>query len=397
MNRLPVPAAYQRTESPDNGVLPGRDRSYLHRPLFGDGIAGKSFLQIGSDNGVFCLEALRRGASRAVGIEPYRENIDAARAVAAQFDLSPEFVEADFEEWTATEKFDVVACLNLFHRLSDPVHALRRIVAMANDKIVLEIAVPTFRDVRRGRIGAFTALIRKQPIIALGRPDNKSDSTPGTFMFTPAALEIILNKHYRCFEPVKIMRSPHKGRVIVEARKRTIETLTVVTGPVSAGKSTFIKRLVSDRALRGELSIPHEITAVATPKQISGLPNGPLRHVILEYSLLRPFSRGFRTYAQDPVASFIHQAREINFLTIMTPQDRLRQQRKPGSRRSAKHSKIFSLYETPHFLETLYETWYAHCARHASVKQHVIVENLGEYRFHPADRWRSIFAGLSGH
>jgi SAM-dependent methyltransferase len=387
---------YQRMTLPDGTVLPGHDRSYLNESLFGDGIEGRSYLDIGCFHGYFCLEALRRGARRSAGIESYRESVQAARAIASTFGLSPEYIEADFEEWNTDERFDVISCLNVMHHLYDPIHALRRMVDMAREKLVLEIAVPTFKDLRRRHISPLTALAaRSEPLIALGLPSDDVDLAQRTFIFTPAALKVMLNRHYLGFEPVRIVPSGHKGRMLVTARKRRIETLTVVAGPTAAGKSTLIRRLQSDAALRERLSLPGEISAVATPGTVPGLPAGELRHVILNYDLMRPYGGEFRAFLRDPAATFIRQARNVNFLTILTPQARLLEQlgraelraEKPATRRA----RLEDLYRKPEILKLWYDAWGAFCGSFETARQQVVVENTGEFRSFPWNGWEALF------
>jgi hypothetical protein len=214
-------------------------------------------------------------------------------------------------------------------------------------------------------------------------------------MFTPAALEVFFNRHYAAFEPVQITKSPFKDRAIVEVRKRNIETMTVIAGPTGAGKSTFMERLRSDPALRRSLSIPEEITAVINSGAIGQLPNGPIRHLVWHYDMLRPFDRALRTHARDPLYSLFRTAREINFLTVMTPRDRLQQQLKQNelhkNPESARPRKLYSLYAAPDFLKAWYAAWFAHCAGYPSMAQHLIVENRGDYRYFPAEQWPAIF------
>src|SRR5215210_1064166 len=61
--------SYQSISLPGGVITPGTDRAYLLDTIFQSPFEGKSFLDVGSYLGYFCIEALRRGAIRACGIE----------------------------------------------------------------------------------------------------------------------------------------------------------------------------------------------------------------------------------------------------------------------------------------------------------------------------------------
>jgi hypothetical protein len=55
---------YQKINLPFGLSTPGDDRTQAKQVAFGDRVAGKSVLDIGSYLGAMCLEALERGACR---------------------------------------------------------------------------------------------------------------------------------------------------------------------------------------------------------------------------------------------------------------------------------------------------------------------------------------------
>ena len=112
-----------------------RRRSNLYPLIFGDCFRDKSILEIGTGDGTYRLEALRRGAARAVCIEPYIEDFVAARAAAVGYSFSPEYIHADFESWASEEQFDVVICLNSLQQMYDPIHSLRKLVGLARETL----------------------------------------------------------------------------------------------------------------------------------------------------------------------------------------------------------------------------------------------------------------------
>jgi len=87
---------------------------------------GRSVLDLGCNEGFFCLEAKRRGAAHVHGIDNNEGIITAAkrRAEAEGFDIR--FSVCSMEE-ALTEKYDFVLLLSALHYIDDPAHLLRRI------------------------------------------------------------------------------------------------------------------------------------------------------------------------------------------------------------------------------------------------------------------------------
>lgn len=190
------------------------------------------------------------------------------------------------------------------------------------------------------------------------------------------------------------MTSQMDGHVTVQAKKRVIQTLTVVIGPVAAGKSTFTERLVCDVSLRKALSLPLAAPVLLSRDRVERLPQGRIEHLIMQYGLLSPLDRAIRHYDRDPLLDLFCAARDINFFTMVTPRDQLREQLKqrdliwdqghPG------HEMLYELYAKPNFLRTWYDLWFDFCSSQESLIQNVIVENCGDYRFLPAQQRRKI-------
>src|SRR5471030_2176904 len=77
--------------------------------------AGRSFLDVGCNEGFFCGEALKRGASRAVGIDANASLLIRARERFPEAD----FVHSSWEKFP-DEKFDVVLFASAIHYEPDP-------------------------------------------------------------------------------------------------------------------------------------------------------------------------------------------------------------------------------------------------------------------------------------
>src|SRR4051812_5301551 len=63
-------SGYQRLVLPGGQVVPGVDRSDVADRVFPADLTGRSVLDVGCYYGYFLHEAARRGARRAVGVEP---------------------------------------------------------------------------------------------------------------------------------------------------------------------------------------------------------------------------------------------------------------------------------------------------------------------------------------
>lgn len=359
-------------------------------PIFDDKIAGKTFIDIGSHHGDLCLDALRRGATRAVGVELVHENVLIARNKAERAGLSPEYLEADFERTEDFGTFDIVACLNVLPQLFDPIHALRRMAAMAKERLVLELP-----DQRRGWFSRFRA---PGPAINVPLAERMHEVAACTFLPNLAAVEGILNQHMATFEPVHITRT-NVGSFLVVATKRRIKHLTIVAGPTKSGKSTFKNRLIGDRALRLSLGLPAEVTAQAEANEIRRLPNGTLDHVILHYDFFRPYDRPLGTYERDPAVELFRNAEHLSIFTVMAPKARIRSQlastklKKKRKRRETKPRRetLYMLYDSPDFLADWYDRWFRFCAALDSAR-HTVVRNDGNYEFFDSTDWQRVHA-----
>lgn len=354
-------------------------------------IVGKTVLNVGSAAGDLCLAALELGAARSVGIDPSGARVQTARRAAAAAGLNAEFVDEDFENWNGGGAgFDVVVCSNVLHRMLDPIHALRRMMQLTHDKLVVEFSVPSFRDVRKYHLSPVALLGGGSGLIAPAYARYNSDVYNRTFLFTPDAIRTVLNQHNITFEPVSIRRSEHAGRYVATTGKRQIEHLTVIAGPTSSGKGTLYRQLSPE--LRSQLGIPQRDSVYIEASQVQTLPAGKHAHAVLHYDLLRPFGGGLHRYERDIVTELFAVAKRVTFITLFTDIDRLRKQitesevdsRRP-SKRSPRHLRLLELYADPQFLTDWYQRWACFCQRFAGkTAGSFFVENRDHFEVRPA-------------
>ena len=133
---------------------------------------GKSVLDLGCNEGFFCGEALRQGASRVVGIDQSQTWIDKAKA---------RFPEAEFRKasWWALkdEKFDVILLLSAIHYEPNQKALLRKLAShlTPNGVLILECGVyGTDHRKQWTSVGRWDGE-KRYPSLALLRDDLLSD------------------------------------------------------------------------------------------------------------------------------------------------------------------------------------------------------------------------------
>src|SRR4051812_18921982 len=90
---------------------------------FPDRMDGCSFLDLGCNEGFFCNEAAKRGASRTVGIDMSDAAIDAARARFPEIT----FFRSDWWSFKDTEQYDYILLSSALHYESNPRELCRKI------------------------------------------------------------------------------------------------------------------------------------------------------------------------------------------------------------------------------------------------------------------------------
>lgn len=92
----------------------------------GLGLAGKSCLDVGCNNGALALACLEAGARRVVGIDVVEDKLVSARKLCGERPV--EFRKVDLLEEDLGETFDVILCTDVLEHVPDPERMLRRIV-----------------------------------------------------------------------------------------------------------------------------------------------------------------------------------------------------------------------------------------------------------------------------
>lgn len=363
------------------------DRSYINDHAFAGQVRNSKILDIGSNLGYFCLEAVSRGMKQAVGIETDPENVRKSNEIARILNLKNiTIINGDFETTSFdNQKFGVILCLNVLHHFFDPISAIRKIISLADDRIVIEFAVPTILDVIRRRISLVSYISSRSPSIVLGVSRLYTDGSR-TFLFSPKAMRVLFDQHHAGFDRVKIQKSPFKGRYVLVAVRRKIGHLVVVAGLNAAGKSTLISKLKSEADLRAQCGMENGDWPVADASS-QRLPDGEQPTAIFHYDLLHAFGRSARTIDRDVSVQLLKHADRVTILTLATPlpilKQRLTNEIAGSWRKKKRQRRILENYSKPGFTERWINEWFEVCTKEVPEAQHmtVMANDHGGYEF----------------
>ena len=363
---------YQKISLPHGLSTGGYDRPQI-KSIALDDIRGKTLLDVGSCYGGFCIEALQRGASKAVGIELSRKRIQAARTLADMLGLSPDYRFEDIESLELDETFDVTICLDVLHHLRDPIGVLRKLSEITNERLILEVASAGRHDRRKLGIGPIRGhFLSSTPAMLVG-PYNPH-SLRQTYFFTRSAMKTILGEHRRIFRTVNIIDSEFKDRFIAVAEKIRINRMVLICGLTSSGKSTF-----RDSFVNGEFSgkiKPVEMngTVLTGANRISKKPLDSIfpaarcDRVVYHYDISRKETLSTYSYDRDVATDVMALAEELDIVLIAPTLESLQKQlaasELSGSRfrTSKKHLRLQELYNDPVWVESMYRDFIDFCS-----------------------------------
>jgi 2-polyprenyl-3-methyl-5-hydroxy-6-metoxy-1,4-benzoquinol methylase len=389
------PLQYQKVELPFGLSTPGIDRRKTSEKIFPANLAGKTVLDVGCCNGYFCLEALGRGALRAVGWELSPDRVRHARMIAEMRGAPAEYHACNIEEATPAsngEIFDIVICLNVLHYVKDPIATLDKLIKLTGETLILELASFGRRDRRNLGLSRWQSwFLARFPVMAVG--GRQSDTK---FFFTRPGIVNLLRFQHNHFAEVRIVDSGFRDRFIVIARRRRIGHLVIVAGPTSAGKATLIEAMMRGRAseLVDSLGVESlEGWRVADANAISDVAEADLEGLILNYDFLLPYIRGNRSYHDDQVFHLMETARKVSFITLWTPAERLARQLSDEGRKTRPvkvQSQLVEICRHPSTLLEFYDRWMKFCKTTAGkIDRHVVVEFYRDLKLHSPEQWEN--------
>lgn len=329
---------YQQIELPHGLRTEGSSRMATRKIVLAD-VNSKSVLDVGSYLGLFCIEALRKGASSATGYELDNSKIEQAETIADICGVGPTFMRKNIDKDSIEGKFDVVLLLNVLHHTFDPISVLRKLAYAAKQKMYVEIATLQGNELRkieplsRVRFLAslwssiiFRRLVQLPSMVAMpveaGRPIQ-------TYLLTESLVRTALQKHMTLFHSIEKHTVDYKSRIILELRKLNFDHLVVVAGANSAGKSTLIDKIRSGNQYSFDnfnnstpLLSPDSIQKRGV-ENIVPAPYSPA--ALLHYDLLSALvKRKNYSFARDPILDLLHCAENLTVILVAPSLDTLK-------------------------------------------------------------------------
>lgn len=360
--------AYQKIDFPFGISTNGPDRREMMDQIFYQDMTGKSLIDIGSYLGAFCIESIKRGASRVVGVELDVERIRQAKRIAELLNVSPEYLRIDIEEKGIQERFDLTLALNVLHHLQDPIGTLEYLSRITKERIVIEAASLGSHDSRKNSIRKIVSLfLSKFPIIFLSSVLNQR------YLFTEQSLRRILEIYMKKFYSVTTIKSDFKDRYIIIGDKLKIDRTIMVSGTTSAGKSTFCKEVLDNKYPEVFGRIENNAIPLVSPQMIKSrtisdcFPQKNNDLVIYHYDIVFPQRNKLHSFNRDHCNDILECTNELDIVILAPSKDTLIQQitdHEISGRPDTKtkwHHALRDKYSKENWLYDLYSDWLFYC------------------------------------
>jgi len=356
---------YQKIDLPYGLSTPGRTHSSLRKKATAytlQGCQGKTVLDIGSFLGYFSFKAQEHGAKKVVGLEINKKRCRQANIIAKLkgVDHCISFKHTDVDQGLNTkEKYDVVLCLNVLHRIHNPFNLLDQLADMTKEKMIITFAGFGDDDRKLLNTSSWIKKCRNSPVIwaqpgSYYLPGDKSY----TYFFSLPALKTLLLYKKPVFAKIEAINAGYKKRQTIIAHKRQIDHLIIVAGPASSGKQKFITNLKKGNLPAitkklGGVDLSH--TDAVDADQIFFYKKPKVNTLILKYETGYPVCGDTASeYFRDPVLEILTCTKKTSVITLhCEPEDLQRSfiQKELGGKK-AKISPSEKLYQSlPGFLQ----------------------------------------------
>lgn len=147
---------YHRIPFDDKKYTPGRFVGPKYWDTLGlpSDLSGKTFLDVGTANGLMAFEAEKRGAERVLGVDIWHDKSDkkGAKMVKNYIDSDVEFREINAYNISSETvgEFDFVLCAGLLYHLSNPYGVIDNVVSISTDKVVIETSLNQYKHLTDG-------------------------------------------------------------------------------------------------------------------------------------------------------------------------------------------------------------------------------------------------------
>lgn len=391
--------SYQKIDLPFGLSTKGADRSSTAKQIFPDDMTGKSVLDIGSKHGYFCFEALKRGATRVLGIDVDPDGIKKARLLAECLGVEASFELLDIETDPIHEKFDYVLCLNVLHHLNNPISTLDKLAAITEERLILEIAGLGRYDRRKLKVPLLPGIFfHKLPVIFVPSSGKSGRPKFQKFLITPSAIENIFMHQRGTFARVDHEPSEFHNRTILIIHKRKIEKLVVIAGPLVKELSAFANKLKGHELteLKKRMGIDDENPWMTlASNQPSNLAEPHLKRLIYLYDFMRPFLRSAKTHKRDHALEILNTANHTTVITLghspivlqeAWTRDQIEKKRKFGVFWGKKRDLLLQKeFKESAKILAFYESWFEFIR--TKTENHTIVCLENGLRFYSDEEW----------
>ena len=227
---------YQKIILPTGHIIPGNDRKPLADRMFPEEFEGKTYLDVGCYYGFFLHEAVRRGASRAVGIEADPGRFRISQKFASLWEGKIEVKEGLLEEVECDEQFDFVTFLNVLHHVVDPMMVMKHLARLCKGTLVVEFRQPVdyqflyecfhkpgeidtknrslfSKILYKARLQSerliMAQVMKRVPMIGVASVDYDR-----SYFFSPKSFVNAFQVHMKLFRSIKFRRSLNSGQIL---------------------------------------------------------------------------------------------------------------------------------------------------------------------------------------
>lgn len=173
----------------------------------GGSLKGLSVLDCGCYQGYWTVEAIRAGASRAVGIDARPQHLEQARFVARALGYgNATFEQADVFDVERLGAFDVVFLYGILYHVDSPVDLLRRVRAVTRKLLVVDT----------------DTLPLEEPVLQLRYedPGMEVNSATAPLVMVPSVSAVVRMLRHAGFDEVRVVRpAPDGAKVRVRWRR----------------------------------------------------------------------------------------------------------------------------------------------------------------------------------
>jgi 2-polyprenyl-3-methyl-5-hydroxy-6-metoxy-1,4-benzoquinol methylase/GTPase SAR1 family protein len=342
-------------------------------------LAGKTFLGINCLK--FCRLAKAAGASSVDCILPDGD-ITGVSLADAGINILPLS-----DGIPANRKWDHVVSDAMLSQSRHPFGDIAALAKATTSTLTIGVSPIRFLGMKAGALGVIAGVLRALPVVIAGNNGSTGKSQAPKFFFSRRSLREVLLRHRSDFASLEFIKENRK--LFARAEKRRIGHLIMVSGPVAAGKSTFMEKLLSGKlpVVAGQLGLkPDERPPVLGTSSKAPRTKAELPVAISHYGFLRPYMRPAAVCARDEALDVIDVAERVTVVTLQVDSDALVERitrgeidATPGGKASQRHVQLREEYRNPRRLAEHYERWIKY-VEGRGLRHFLAVEEAGQVK-----------------